>query len=1052
MKKKLVAVLLAVVLVSANLLVLTACQPTVTNVTFNTDDFKTQYIVGDTVDYGSLSITVSYDNNTTETINYSQFEEKGVEFLGISTEREGSFNVSIKYLGFSKLIAVTVTAKPTVESISLVEGSFPLEYTVGETPDYSTIQLEATYTDDSTTTVTNSEGQITHNAIDTSTSGTKQLALQYQGKSVTVNVVVKDIAKVTSIEVKEGTFADSYESAAAINYNDIVLVVSCDDGSQKEIKVGDNLSTVVLEKPAITAQGEYTVTISYSGQTTTATFNVNSDTAKVTGVVLSAENAKFKQGQPVDYSQFTVTVTYEGSENEVVVKGSDNIVNFTPIDTKIAGNKQFTVSVGGVTSNEVEVAVISVENITIKEGTLKTEYTVGETFVPNCTLILHYTDGTTEEVAHNSAGLTYDIPNMQHIGSVLYLITYNVVVGDEIVNTKHAEVEITISGQAKLLSFTYSAGYQQYLSNIANEGDNGFFITDNPYRVGADNAFVFVPVATDDNFEIVSNVNTVATVYLWNGNSYVQLEGSELESHVSISNNRYQFTADAVGNKYKLNIAVSSMYDTTMLGSNTSLDIEISVEEGYNVYDAKSLAVFDNVHTNAMATIQAQTMPWDSKPLSEYAKTTKAVFIHSNINVDKQSLPADYFFNSGDSDLESVKKMYEGKKYDSDESGKTIADYIEGSLREGNYAIDQRGETQRALYGHSGTINLYGNYHSVTVADDIRVVVDAGMKPTDASFSSEPHYSLFGFESPSEKHGIVTKDCGIYDIYATGNAPREEVNGPQGLLLIHSKSQNLTIDNIVSINFFTNLIADLDGQDPNLAGDSHISNCKWYDSYSNMVFDWQTKGGTITNCIMKNSGGPLFVIADANTNPNETYVNPRWTVDAETQLISQLSGQETWFVINNASVYAGTLQAILANISNAKYTFTTKIGEGVAFNMVAALIPNTSELTTNQNPVDINFTIGDKVFATKDQTFESIRKQEIVTGSGITIEQAGAPVINCGNAWLVYGGAMGFVPILGNIEEETSSDLIVYINPGAISDQGAGDVEYLAVVFRGFEK
>ena len=1034
MKKKLVAVLLAVVLVSANLLVLTACQPTVTNVAFNTDDFKTQYIVGDTVDYSSLSITVSYDNNTTETINYSQFEEKGVEFLGISTEREGSFNVSIKYLGFSKLIAVTVTAKPTVESISLVEGSFPLEYTVGETPDYSTIQLEATYTDDSTTTVTNSEGQITHNAIDTSTSGTKQLTLQYQGKSVTVNVVVKDIAKVTSIEVKEGTFADSYESAAAINYNDIVLVVSYDDGSQKEIKVGDNLSTVVLEKPAITAQGEYTVTISYSGQTTTATFNVNSDTAKVTGVVLSAENAKFKQGQPVDYSQFTVTVTYEGSEDEVVVKGSDNIVNFTPIDTKIAGNKQFTVSVGGVTSNEVEVAVISVENITIKEGTLKTEYTVGETFVPNCTLILHYTDGTTEEVAHNSAGLTYDLPNMQHIGSVLYLITYNVVVGDEIVNTKHAEVEITISGQAKLLSFTYSAGYQQYLNNIAIEGDNGFFITDNPYRVGADNAFVFVPVATDDNFEIVSNVNTVATVYLWNGNSYVQLEGSELESHVSISNNRYQFTADAVGNKYKLNIAVSSMYDTTMLGSNTSLDIEISVEEGYNVYDAKSLAVFDNVHTNAMATIQAQTMPWDSKPLSEYAATVKAVFIHSNISVDKQSLPAGYFFNSGDNDIESVKALYQGKKYDNDESGKTIADYIEGSLREGNYAIDQRGETQRALYGHGGTINLYGNYHSVTVADDIRVVVDAGMKPTDASFSSEPHYSLFGFESPSEKQGIVNKDCGIYDIYATGNAPREEVNGPQGLLLIHSKSQNLTIDNIVSINFFTNLIADLDGQDPNLAGDSHISNCKWYDSYSNMVFDWQTKGGTITNCIMKNSGGPLFVIEDAKTNPNETYVNPRWTVDAETQLISQLSGQETWFVINGVSSFGAQLQGLLAFVSNKNYTFTTNIGDGIAFNMVSALIPNTSELLTNQYPVDINFTIGDKVFSTLDPVFTTQIKP--LVGS------AGAPVINCGNTWMYFDGAK-FNTVAGDMSQETSSDLIVYLKVG---------VEYLGVVFRGFEK
>lgn len=1034
MNKKIVAVLLAVMLLGANLFVLAACQPTVTNVTFNTDNFKTQYIVGDPVDYSSLSITVSYDNDTTETINYSQFEEKGVEFVGISTDTAGEKNISIKYLGFSKLIAVTVTASATVESIKLVEGSFPLQYSVGETPDYSTIELEVTYTDGSKTNVKNTEGQITHNTIDTSVAGTKQLTLQYGGKSVTVDVVVKNLAKVTSISVKEGTFADSYENASDINYNEIVLIVTYDDDSEKEIKVGDNLSTVVLEKPEITLAGEYTLTISYGGQKTTVTFTVNNDTAKVTGVELSAENVKFKQGQNVNYAQFTVTVTYEGVDEPVVVNGTDSRVSFTPIDTKVVGNKQFKVSVGGVQSNEVEINVIGVDRITVKEGTLKTEYTVGEAFVPNCTVVLHYTDGTTEDVAYNSTGMTYDLPDMQQAGTDVYKLTYTLTVQGSVLNTKSVEVEITISAKAKVSKFTYATGYQQYLDNKATQGDNGFFIQDNPYRVGVDNPFVFIPVATDDKFETINNIGTVATVYLWNGNSYVKLQGSELNSHVTISNNRYQFTADAVGNKYKINIAVSPLYDTTMLGSSKSFDIEISVEEGYNVYNAKSLAVFDNVHTNAMATIHAQTMPWDSKPLSEYAKTAKAVFIHGNINVDKQSLPTGYFFNKGDSDLESVKSMYAGKKYDNDNSGKTIADYIEGSLREGSYAIDQTGETQRALYGHQGTINLYGNYHSVTVADDIRVVIDAGMNPTDASFSSEPHYSLFGFESPSENQGIVTKDCGIYDIYATGNAPREEVNGPQGLLLIHSKSQNLTIDNIVSFNFFTNLIVDLDGQNPDLVGDSNISNCKWYDSYSNMVFDWQTKGGTVTNSIMKNSGGPLFVVEDANTNPSDGFVNSRWTVDEETQLISQLSGQETWFVINGVSSFGAQLQGLLMGVSNQNYTFTTNVGDGIAFNMVAGLIPNTSELLTNQYPVDVNFTIGDKVFSTLDPVFTTQIKP-LVGG-------AGAPVINCGNTWMYFDGSQ-FKTVAGDISKETSSDLIVYLKVGP---------EYLGVVFRGFEK
>ena len=95
MKRKLVAIILAVVLVSANVFVLAACQPAVTDVQFNVDGFKTQYIVGDVVDYSGLSITVKYDNGTSETINYSESQQKGVSFSGISTDTQGNNNIRI---------------------------------------------------------------------------------------------------------------------------------------------------------------------------------------------------------------------------------------------------------------------------------------------------------------------------------------------------------------------------------------------------------------------------------------------------------------------------------------------------------------------------------------------------------------------------------------------------------------------------------------------------------------------------------------------------------------------------------------------------------------------------------------------------------------------------------------------------------------------------------------------------------------------------------------------------------------------------------------------
>ena len=1034
MKRKLVAIILAVVLVSANVFVLAACQPAVTDVQFNVDGFKTQYIVGDVVDYSGLSITVKYDNGTSETINYSEFEQKGVSFSGISTDTQGNKNIRIEYLGFSKLIPVVVTAQATVTEIKLVDGSFELTYNVGDTPDYSTIEIEVVYSDGNKTTVTNTEGQITHSAIDTSSAGIKQLTLQYAGKSVTVSVTVKELPKVASITVKEGTFDEEYETAAEINYNAIVLIVKYDNDETKELTVGENLSVITLDKPEITFAGEYTLKITYQGKETSVTFTVNTDTAKVTGVQLSAQGSlTYKQGQAVDYSRFTVVITYENVAEPVTVDATDSRVTFTPIDTKVVGDKDFSVKVGSVDSDPIQLKVIGVSEITVKEDTLKTVYNVGETFQPACTVILHYTDGSTEEVAYNSTGMTYDLPEMNTPGTSTYTLTYTLTVSGQILNTKKVETTITVNALAKVTKFTYSLGYQQYLDGKNTEGVNSFFVTDRPYRVGTDNPFVFIPSATDDKQQNIENIQTVATVYLWNENSYVKLQDEELSAHVSIKDNRYQFTDDAAGNTYKITIALSSIYDSTLLGGSSSFDIEVAVEEGYNVYDALSLSVFDNVHTNAMEPLHAQTMPWDTQSIGDYAATLKAVFIHANIDVARENLPQGYFFNSTDTDFDSVKSSYSNAKYSADDP-KTLGDYLEGSLREGKYASDHGNLTQRALYGHTGTVTLYGNYHQITVADDIKVVVDSGMKPTDGSFSTEPHYSLFGFESIQRSQGIVTTDSAIYDLSVLGNAPREEVNGPQGLLLIHSNAKNVTIDNIVSRNFFTNLIADLDGTNPDLVGYNTISNCKWYDSYSNMVFDWQTAGGTITNCIMENAGGPLFVLEDANTNPSAGYVNSKWSVDELTVLTGELSGQETWFVINNAAGYGAELQSLMSLISNKNYTFTVNKGDGIAFNAVAALIPNTAELATNLNPVDVDFTLAGKLFSMTDPTFVSTIKPLVM--------KAGAPVVNCGNTWM-YVSDEGVTTVAGDMSQETSSDLIVYLKIGS---------EYVGVVFRGFAK
>lgn len=1042
MKKRVTSLLMAIILVCSFVLPLVGCGRAPIGFEVRTEGFQTSYVVGAEIDYSPISIIVSYDDKTSETVKYKDFESFGVKFTGVSTETAGEKNIRIEYAGQSKLIPVTVTAQKTPVSIELAGTEFALEYTVGDAVDYDKISLLVVYNDGSDETIRASENDgITYTSIDTATAGEKEFTVRYAGLSVTVTVNVEALPEVQSIEIKEGTFAAEYETADEIDYNAIVLVVTFSDGDSEEMSVLGN-SGIVLEKPVITLAGEYTLKITFGGKETSATFRVNADEAKVTKVELSVAEGKtaYKQGDDIDYSAFTVRATYEGVAEPVTLTLSSSKVSYTAIDTTVKADEpySFTVNVGGVASNAVEITVAYVESLELKN--LKTEYTVREAFNPDCDVILHYSDGTSDTVRFNGAGMANNSADIDTdaVGSPEYKVTYTLVRNGQTINTVSVTAQITVKAADKLMTFAQPETVEDYFMGKAAEGEYAFVDNTQGYKAGDDNPLVLLPRATtlgeNNESEVLSKVETIATVSLLEeGGTYTELSGESLSQYVSIdsANNYYDFTEAAVGKSFRILVQPSSIYDTATVG-NGGFTVEVTIVDGYNVYDATGLSAFDSRTGSGWDAVkETKTYVWDGKPLAQFSPA--AIVIHGNITIAAKDLSETFFWDEADDDwADAYAKVSEWTYRLDGQEERSLSEFLNGSLREGKEAPVGDGETsQVALFEHRGHANIYGNYTTLSVADDLNVVYDRKLFDSDAEWRgiTEPHYSVFGFVTGKDEEGQSL----MRDLYLSGNTQREESNGPQGLLMVHSKSADLLVENVVGINFFTNFIAD-----GTHFGNLAIKDGKYYDSYSNMVYDWSDSSVTIENTTMKDAGGPLFLLVDSDSENKEDSNTPvTWKVE-NCMLDNWVTGQEAWFALNGATTIAGMLTAMATKVNNAGYSFA-QIGAQPKINVIAGMICDPGDLIPNGNSrkVYAKLTLDGEVYDTAG-TCQTIGAQTGAIPGGANY----IPLVQCGTAWGVlaptnqamtsfnYVDIASVMPQLGfgNLADQTSQYAGFYLS------------------------
>ncbi len=995
MKKSKLLAILSLVIVMVMSLMITACGDlAIKEIKMDSETFTGEYVVGEEIDYSKMNVIVTYEDNSTST---HKLTDEGFSYTPIDTATVGTkeFKVSIK--GVS--IVLNVKVNPALSSIEVFNGQ--TEYVEGDVIDYSKIMLKVVYGDDSEGFINLTTKGVTYNQIDTSIVGEKTLNIEYQGKTTTLKINVKAKAVLDSIEIFNAK--TNYALNEEIDYSAIILTVNYSDGTEGLI----NLATqgVTYNKIDTSVAGEKTLTVTYQGKTCELVVKVNEPTVKSIEVVEGVK-AEYKVGETINASEIKLKVVKDDADSTVeYVYLNDEDVSYS-VDLTSQGDKVLSITYGGVTVVKVISVIAVLESI---------EFDYADGLVVDYKSAIDYSD-----IYFNA------IYNDANANEKVYLDAEDVEIIDEVDTNELGKHTLTVSYQGKVASiqvevikadaikltkFSIPQSYIDFkdASAVKDESlitDTEFAIKGKPYIVGNVNRFKFAPTTEYFDMDLLDSVeveNPVTTYVLQlkgeNG-EYATVDGQIYIE--SIVNNMYKFSADAEGKEFKLIVSPDKeIYDLSRWNNVApTATIEFKVEKAYNVYDVYGLSVMDNLNVKNWAKIKDRTLVYDDKKLSEYTDVTLVV-LHNDISVDADKLPSNYFWSENtpyyDMALANAKEADKA-------SGNilTFAKKLKGSLRDGygtddlyNHNGDYYNSTNSNIYDEDGdgikedyneyswrNVNMQkgifntsqcsisGNYMTVTTKDSatrsLTTVMCYEYKSGDKlkMFNPISHWSMFKFY----KTGTEELNINVENVFLQGNMPKVNDSGlPAGLMGINTLVDELTVDNVVTSQFYTHIICDeMEGVQSKL----NFKNSRMKDAYSNMIYLWRAKV-EVENCIMKNAGGPLFILCDGERPASDPdgYEEAVLNIDTKSVLESYAAGSEAWYTIFDATALFTQLKNMNALCMNMKNFFKAanpllegygcnksyvhNVNGAEQLNLIAVVIPSPGVIMTPRSDDDL---------------------------------------------------------------------------------------------------
>ena len=232
--------------------------PTVESISLN-EGYKTEYLVGESIDLTTMKITVTYSDDSEKVLNVTKDMLSNVDMNTV-----GPKEVTVTYEGKSDSFTITVNPQPqeevVLESIR-VKGSYVTEYNVGDELDLSGMILVLTYSD-----LTTEEIAVTSNMlgeVDMNVGGPKQVTVTYEGKTTTFSILVNEEEVIKADPTVEFLF-EAGESFVMGGSEEPTFVVTPSELTYS-VRFERNEAVVGSTFNALTEVGTYAIIVTVNG-------------------------------------------------------------------------------------------------------------------------------------------------------------------------------------------------------------------------------------------------------------------------------------------------------------------------------------------------------------------------------------------------------------------------------------------------------------------------------------------------------------------------------------------------------------------------------------------------------------------------------------------------------------------------------------------------------------------------------------------------------------------------------------------------------------------
>lgn len=865
MKKRFLCLLTSVALLGTATSIMVSCGgETEVEATYSirikADSIKTSYIVGDSVDYSSLSVEILKDGNVVEELKYKGNEvvftlESIIDTSKVSTNKELKVSVLYKNNTYKDSIAYTVNPIPVViGGVKIKSGSIDSNYVVGDVKKYEDTLAIEVFDDKNITVDTllykDNKDKITIvTDIDTATPTLEKefkVSVVYKEKTYTaiMNYVVKEYATdITSISIKTGSIKAEYRQNKIETYENLIISL-------------------------YTGEKEFYKDVKYVDEKENFEIIHGIDTSTI------ATGVSFEIAYQYNFKKYSAQVNY-------------NVIPALPAISSIAITKDSFKSTYE-TGVKVDLSTLVINLIKEDTSVLKTVKYVDEK--DNFTII---TDFDTTAI---STGLEFKV-SYTYDETVYYAtFTYDVI--------KAATYQVTSIEANK--NYAEAIAKKKIGASSATKTDGDFINGNNPIFIGNKNSVNLMPVIN------VIDLSTMNQTILANMDEDFSFNLTQKGQDVALSLDNYFDNVIDLKSKglVKFKDTVTGEFSLTIkykTGSTYSVSYDISVIDGFNVSNAKELTVIDNqlnVYNDFKTKYGIPTTNFEN------------VIIQNNIDIRKSDIPEKLIWDSTrdgktlDSKVEGTLKDWQFMYFHNLTEG--IDKEKDNFNLYGNYH-------SVSLFNSStkdGDVTTLDpdNFPMITTINH------DGSFNADAK-SIDSHTALFGNNHENDeayKYGFI-----INDLQSNGNqgiGVDQNINGVKSGGVLFSKNlHDLSFNNSIISKYFTTTVNNgqytrnnVKGRNPVLS----VIDSRVFDTFSTMFFNYGDSTTNVTNSVIKSAGGPLF-INQCNeydkkqfSNISEENRGGSWiNIDEKTVLENYVTGQGGWFDIYGATPAIGNLKS-----------------------------------------------------------------------------------------------------------------------------------------------